>query len=426
MFGKKKKKIDAIASYRPEMGCFEDLLSTYQGEEHISIGKIGTQRIRVCGDKRPCNEITVINDIQKSVDNQVILPLLKEKTMSYVVYDPYGTYQKETMEMFENSGYDVQIVDIGNKDCLSRINIFEIANITKNSYWTAMILANSIQCTEAELPIAHALLMSMMQYLIQANDKIDIVSLYKLFKSVKEEDSAAWRALQTCPGSQSEIMKVWKTSQEVRTAVFEKLLNSFFKTAVTKTNNPNIFAATAHKKQTIYYVKRVPRKYNYIVTILLFNIKMSNIIFNQGKTSTIIMDTMDAGWYDDLLVRKIEKEIGINSGMIHLQIRDTIGTPTNPYIRDNQLVLFMQSEDEITKKYIIHNLKADQLVTREEMLNIVDSLITKKKQRKNKESIIDQLLSISAKDFEDLDKMVGTIVIDTSKTIKPFECERLL
>ena len=424
MFGK-KKKINPIESYKPEFGSAEEFLDAYNGEKNITIGKVDDLKIKICGDKKPCNEITIINDVQKSVDNQVVIPLLKEKTMSYIVYDPYNTYQNETIEMFENSGYDVQIVDIGNNDCLSRVNIFEIANITKNSYWLSVILSSSIKCSEDEKPVAHALLMSIMQYLIHTNNTIDIVSLYKVFKSVRNEETEIWRALQSCPGSQSEIVKVWKAPAEIRNSVYEKILNNFFKTAITKTNNPNIFAATAHKKNTVYYIKRIPKKYSYIVTILLFNIKMSNIVFNQGKPSTVLIDAMDSGWYNELLVRKIENEIGTNTGIINLQIRDSIGTPERPYVRDNQLVVFMQSEDEISKKYIIHSLKTKELISREELSNTVDGMLTKKKQRKNKESIVDQLLDVSAVSMEEFENMTDSIVIDTSKAVKPFRCNRM-
>ena len=435
LFKKKKKAKTEELLYRPSFGSHEDFVALYgKGKYLLPIGRKSSNNINVNVAQSPCKEITVINDVQKSADNQFILPLLKEKTLSYVVYDPENTYQVKLRQLMEDAGYDTQIVDFGDEKHRSRIDLFEITNITRNAYWLSVILAGSIKCTPKEIPVAHALFMAMMQYLITTKEKVDIISLYKVFKKVKDGDKEMFNEIQLCTTARGEMVKVWQASHDVKASVYEKITNNFFRTALTKSKDANIFATTAHKGKTIYFIKKAPQRYTYLTTTLLFNLKVANVLFNKGETSAVIIDTADDKWYNKEVVREIEKEIGPNTGIVNIHIRPSIGTPQNPYIRDNQLVLFMQSEDEATKKYVSHCLKTKQLLDAAELAKLKKDFElknnSKKKKKKKKdvepEQSFDELLEMTALSFEDMDRMMDMIVIDMSKQTKPFRCDRLV
>ena len=410
MFGKKKEK----ATYVPSLGTAEQFKNEYK-DEHLVIGVSAGNKVYIGANQTPCNNVVVINDNQRSVERQCVIPLIEQGELSYVVYDPNGTYRESLESKMKSIGYDVQLIDFDCEENMSRVDIFEVANMIKNPYWASVILSGSMKCTKEEVAPVHNLFMAIMQYLLAANKKVNIVDMYALFKKIQSNDQGLLLDMIHCAASSKYVNKFNECDEEMKASVCKKLTDRFFKTAWNKCVNPNVFTVTTHKQKTITFVRRVPQKYQYIITMLLFNLMASRVISGEKSLNTVIIDPSNETWYNKELLNNVCKESNgvLSNGVIRVNVKSVVDE-----LSEDSLYLYMHADDEHTKKIIMENLTVDRQTTDQEKREISVKFYRKK-------PLPNDVLAMTPLTVEELDKLRHCLVIDPTYKTKAFMCERL-
>ena len=194
---------------------------------------------------------------------------------------------------------------------------------------------------------------------------------------------------------------------------------NFFQIAMFKARNTNIFAVTAHQKKTVYFIKKTPKKYNFLLTALLFNIKSTNVLCANNEVCTAIIDVQNDNWYNQGLLDRICDEAEVSHGVMELHIRDSIGTMDNPCINDNQLLIYMCTNDYTTKRYIQHCTKIKNTYSEQELKSLEEMNFAKF-------GIPHNVYDAAPITMEELDNMGrDCIIIDMTKKVKPIKCTKL-
>ena len=353
--------------FKAKFGKISAFTEAYGNDPHITIAYDRLTPIKVNVSSRPAREITVINSSQYSRDSQFVIPFIKQRNLSYVVYDPDNFYYNTMADNMRDNGYDVQVIDFANKDHRTRIDLFEATNITHNAYWLSIILTSALRCTKEEMPCANSLFVSMMQYLLATEGEIQIEKMYILFKHVKENNEVAFKKMLECRESKLHMERYLGTEDDIKKNVLEKMLTNFFQVAMFKARNANIFSVTAHQKKTIYFVKKAPKKYTFLLTTLLFNIKSTNVLCADNEVCTAIIDIQNDNWCNEELLDRVCDEAGVSHRVMELHIRDSIGTMDKPCVNDHQLLIYMCTNDYTTKRYIQHCTKVKTTYTDDEL-----------------------------------------------------------
>lgn len=417
----KKKKKNMVEEpkkpskiYYPEFGSFLDLQKLYPGNEsHVVIGKCSDQSINLNFGKNSGETIQIINDDQFSITHQCVVPIVTQGKLSYVIYDPDGSYYDALADRMRTIKYDVQLVDLADPQHRSRIDLFEIANITKNAYWVALMIAGSIKCNASEIKVSHNLLMGMLQYLMFKNKRATIEELYPLFVAIKNNDEQRVALIKNCVDSKQYMEQYYLASEEVRKSVIDKIDNLFFKIVFPKAKDPNIFTVMAHQKKTVLFIKSVPTKYKSLLTILLFNLKNANVLCGHGEMSTLIINSNNQ-WYNEPLLAKACSEAGAiaNKGTATLYIADKYDAAVQA-----DIIAYMQSKDQNTQNAIYDMIKLKNYPEADKM----DIASAKFKG----EPIPDESLEAAPISMNTFLEIAGCILIDTKKRVRPVQCDRL-
>lgn len=417
MFGLFKKKEKVVFS--PSFGNAEDFVNLYcgEGEECVTIGyREDHGNINIATSNHKTNNITIINDRKESIRDNCVAPILKQRKFSYVVYDPTGEYYERLSSKLETNGYETRLIDICDNENWDRIDLFETANITKNPYWTSILLAGSIGCETHEIFAAHSLFMAMMRYLLEKTEKINIIDMYDLFIKIKNNDKQILSEMRSMLETQRYIDRAFSNDPNITKDIFEKIQNNLFKTAIYKANNPNIFTVTAHKKKTALFIKKVPYEYQYLITALMFNLKASSILCSHGKTSVFLIDSAADEWYKKKLLDKICDESGMKKGVANILIRDKIDIDS--VVNEKPILVYMHSNNDATKEFVYNYLTVNSIYSQEEK-NDISKRFFKGKPLSN------EVLSSSPINIEMLNDFDDSVVIDTSMNAKPFIMSKL-
>lgn len=415
---KPEKSAKHKKTFAPKFGSADSFTEAYlTGEEHVTIGRCGEETVGVTAIDPPADNIVVINDNPDSVMRQCVMPTVLQGKLSYVVYDPDGVYHEQLAGRMRLRGYDIQVVDLSDAEHSSRIDLFEIANITKNPYWVSVILSGSLKCNRQEIPVAHNLLMAMMQYLLAKKNRIYVNDMAELLDKVISIDTTVLKEMHDCPASKEAILNVAKASHNLLLVIAKRLKKFFFDGAVHKAKNPNIFTVTSHKKQTVTFVKKVPAEYRYLTTAMLFNLKASSIVCGAGDVSTLIIDTSADAWYNRALLSKVTAEAGsaMDKGVGYMAIRPNASGTLEP--NKHQILIYMHSDDQVTKDYVYGYLKVGgtSAVQKQEGMS----------QFFRGKDAIENAMNAAPISLSELDSLKDCIVIDTSGAVRPFRCDRL-
>ncbi len=410
-----KKKID----YKPEFGTVEAFVEKYgQGDKHLIIGRKNNEGIAINAASEPCNDILFINDNSESVRKDIIMPLVRQGNMSYVIYDPDGEYYEALGNNMLDRGYDVQVIDFDDEEKKSRISLFEIVNITQNAYWVATVFASASGCTAEEAPVAHNALMAIMAYLLNTKNAVYAEDLINMMKSVFAKPEETIAMLNKCPSARQHEQKLKGCSHELLKAAIKKCYVLMMKNA-DYVKNPNVFAATAHKKKSVFFVKNVKKENVGIMTSFLFNLRTSGIIFGKGEVNLVIIDASTDKWYSKVLFNRMSKEGNFEQGTVNVSVRPNVGPDDNPYVRPGQLIVYQHSEDEKTRKFVKHFLKASSMLTDDEKANLSKTHFKGK-------AVPEEAWDKAALSTKQLDRIEYSVFFDTKKTFKPFRCDRLV
>jgi hypothetical protein len=427
---KRKKKKDAQAventvvqeqkKEMPVFGTADHFMNTYVSNEHnLAIGRQGDRLITVTADSAPTNDIIVINDDWTSTVRQCIMPTIAQRQLSYVVYDPNGDCYNRVASTMKAKGYDVQLVDFeAEGENAARIDLFETANITKSPYWTSILLTSAINCEGDEIVVAHSLLMAMMLYGLELDQHIEIGELVDVFHRIKNNDKVTMLEVKSCKDADQYIKEFETAPEKLRKTVLKKVEENFLIPSIEKVTKPNIMTITAHNRQSIIFVKRVPKKYRYLATALMFNLTTSSV-FHEGKgITTLVIDSASDDWYNRALMKKICKEASLGRKIAHMRIRKSLEDGRPLSAEKKQLVIYMHSDNQNTKDYVYNCMLVKSQLSYEEQAQISKEIYKGK-------PIPDSILDSSCVTMEDLDNMTDNVVIDTSKAARPFRCERL-
>lgn len=419
MFGFSKKnenELNKKMKFIPKFGTGDDFISAYStGDDHFVIGKRKESDITITLDKIPCKEITIVNDDDYSIRYQCVVPMVKQGRFTYVIYDPDGKHYDALANMMSNMGYDVQIIDMESEENVSRVSLFEVANIANAPYWISIILSEMIDCDDNEKIVAHNTFMAMMQYLLIIKKNIEINEMYDVFSKIKERDLEIFNAMNDCEESQSYVMDLMATDEDLKDRIFEKIENRFFKPNTPKTTNPNIFTIAAHKKKTIFFVRRVAKQYRHLMTAMLFNLTFLNYICGQGDVSTLVINGEEE-WYDKELLKKVcnDAESAGYKSVMFVNIKNTIDESET----EDTLLVYMHTYDDKTKKLILDCLTVRNQCNRDDLAQISSDFYKGKR-------IPEYVLNLTPILFEDLVNVNDCIVIDTTYQTKAFRCDSI-
>lgn len=415
-FGKRKKNRTLTASF----GTVDAFKEAYvKGDPDFLFGSDKNVPIGVSLNGFFHNKMTIINDDKDSIRNNCIIPMLSSRNLSYVLYDPDGEYFNATSAKLRSLGYDVAQLDFADETHASRINPFEMVNVTKNAYWNALIFAGSIKCTQAEVRVAHNIFMAMMQYILATGKNVDISNLHEIFNAIKETKASVIRDIMSCPSSAKYLKMFEDETIEVRSIVFAKIDKYFFNLFMPKVTNPNVFAITTSNRKTAIFVKPVPKKYQSLMTTFLFNMKTASVLHGESSANAVLFDFDDHIWYNKPLLNKICDDAGsiIERGVLSINITSALKNG----IPDGQLVVYMHSSDDETIKNVRDRLMIKNVSSEEELYEI-----KMKNKYFKKHGIPESELCKAPVSENDMRDLKGCIVVDTAKKIQPFTCDLLI
>lgn len=414
-FGFAKKK------FIPTFGKVEDFARAYaDGEKPLIIGTANGISVSVDANDAPTNNIVILNDDNISIAQQCVIPIVRQGTLSYVVYDPSGSYHSALAPILRSKGYDVQLVDLSDEENQSRIDLFEIANITKNAYWTSLILSGSIKCEGAEVAVAKHLFMTLMQYLLDTSGKITIENMKDLFTSLRAKDQDVIQQITNTKSANQYWVQFMNADPATRIAVYKKMSVRFFKAIENKVKNPNIFTVAMPKKQTALFIKEIPPQYKYLITTMLFNLKAASVVCGDGSTNTLIVDSANDKWYNRKLLDRVCSESGnaMSRGVASIYIRDVLYADSFMDTHNGQLWIYMHSNDDATKASVYNNLTVRTQLSQDERVAL-------SKQFFNGKKIPEDILNSAPINREELDNLNDCIIIDTCHKVRPIRCDRL-
>jgi hypothetical protein len=362
MFNFLKKKNNSCAH-----ASIEDFAHQYTDKEkHVILGKINEANIELTLGSKTTNNVMLINDNQKSVIEESIVPTIMQSNLSYVIYDPGATYYNALEGMMKSKGYDVQTIDFEDNEHRSRVDLFEIANITKNPYWISVILAGSIHCQKYEIVTAHCVFMAIMQHLLDINGSININDMKSLFDRLCSDDEELIAAMLKSTSTTQYISQITKEDKRLIKSVFDKISEHFFATAINKTNNPNVFTVTSHQKKTILFIQKVPEQYRYLTTIMMFNLKASSIMYGRGNVNTLIINPVGKKWYNKKLLDKacVDSGLAMDKGVARLTVKKTIKNGLPEYA--DRVIAFAHSDNECTKDIVCRCLMGENVLCESE------------------------------------------------------------
>ena len=408
MFGKKKKRIEALA---PKMGKIADFMNTYPAErKDLVLGREGLTELAIDVEPNQMNRIMFIcNDDAKFAD-EILLPMIDKQNLSYVIYDPNGSYYEATKDELQRCGYDVEIIDVQDAENKIRIDLFEVVNITKNPYCNALIFANSVKCVnEQETTACVNLFMAIMTFLLARKNSVKMNDMAYIFNQIKAVDATTIKMLVNCAQSYRYIQQFAVTPKEVKRTVLQLVEDNFFNALMPKTSKPNMFIVALSSKKKVFFLKRVPAKYKTITTTLLFNLKASSSLLNTDHDAdAVILDTNAESWYNRNMLVALEQENDgiLNDGIVNIMIREK-ETEENRH-----LTLFMNSDDPETVENVYQKLNAANMFTEEEKTDISHRLYGKK-------PIPEVDFGQYALPKEEVEHLNGIIVLDKANKVKP-------
>lgn len=408
MFGKKKKRIEAL---KPTMGKIADFMNAYPAErKDLVLGREGLVELAIDVEPHQMNRIMVINNNAAKFADDILIPMIDKQNLSYVIYDPEGTYYDATKDELQRNEYDVEIIDIQDKSNRLRLDLFEVVNITKNPYCNALIFANSIQCESAEeTETALKLFMAIMTFLLSRKNRVSMSDMSYMFDKIKEKDASVIKMMCDCTQSYRHMQGFAIAPAPIKRTVMKLIDKNFFSVLNEKTCRPNMFVVALSSKKKAIFLKSVPAEYKAITTTLLFNIKASSSLLNTDHDAdAVILDTKETNWYNRAMMVALEQENdeALNDGVVNIMVRD------RKTDEDCHLTMFMSSADEATIDDVHQKLNANVMFTEDEKAEISKNLYRNK--------------PIPAEDFgqyampkEEVQNLNGIIVLDKDNKVKP-------
>ena len=408
MFGKKKKRIEALA---PKMGKIADFMNTYPAErKDLVLGREGLTELAIDVEPNQMNRIMFICNDDAKFANEILLPMIDKQNLSYVIYDPNGSYYEATKDELQRCGYDVEIIDVQDAENKIRIDLFEVVNITKNPYCNALIFANSVKClNEQETTACVNLFMAIMTFLLARKNSVKMNDMAYIFNQIKAVDATTIKMLVDCAQSYRYIQQFAVTPKEVKRTVLQLIEDNFFNALMPKTSKPNLFIVALSSKKKVFFLKRVSAKYKAITTTLLFNLKASSSLLNTDHDAdAVILDTDVESWYNRNMLVALEQENDgiLNDGIVNIMIRE------KETEEDCHLTLFMNSDDTETVENVYQKLNAANMFTEEEKTDISHRLYGKK-------PIPEVDFGQYAMPKEEVEHLNGIIVLDKANKVKP-------
>lgn len=417
LFKKRNARKRAMRDFRPAFGILEDFEKKYaNGSDFITIGKFGDHNVNVAINGGAAKKITIINDNEESIFNHCIAPIVAQGKMSYIVYDESGECYERLAEQMREKCYDVQLVDLANEEHPSRINLFEIVNITREPRYLAKFLADTLELENEEKAVAQSLLLAMMQYELAEHGIIDIVALNDLFNQLKMGDETGMLSVENCQYARANILNVYEANSETREAAFQALSEKFFDLAVDKVKNPNIFAITMHNKHSVMFVKKVPEQYRFLVTALMFNLEASNTICGLEGVGTILLNNSEEDWMQQKMLDKIRVESNdVDNGCYFaIDIKKVIDAKA---AKNNELFVYMHSTDVATNTFVYNHLKLKNF-SDEEQREIAKRVFGSKK-------LQSEVAERASMDMNEMKSIDGAIAIDVTHEVKPILFDRV-
>lgn len=407
-----------VSKYNPVLSTPDDFMRVYrQGEEHIVIGRNQGSNVGVTAIDPPADSLLVINDNSDEILRQCVIPTVEQSKLSYIIYDPNGAYYNALADKMKARLYDIQVLDLESSMNKSTVDLFEVVNITKNTYWTSVILAGSIKCEGAEIQAAHNLFMTMMEYLLEKKGCIFIEDMQELFNKVSVNDKETLLDMEKCSSAKPSLLRLINADPKDRGSVYKKAAVYFFRDISKKIKNPNIFTVTSHKRKTVTFIKKVPAQYRNLISAMLFNLKVSSILCGDGSASTLIIDTSNEEWYNRKLLENLTREAGdsMDKSVAMMKIRDSFNESD---LSNNGILIYMHSEDYNTRNHVFELLKTKNQLSQEEQVALSTQLYGGK-------PVPEETLEASPVQIGELSILRDEIVIDLTKNTKAFRCSRL-
>ena len=187
-----------------------------------------------------------------------------------------------------------------------------------------------------------------------------------------------------------------------------------------KTDKLSFIAITIIFKKNIIFVKRVPKEYRYLVTMLMFNLAATSVMYEGQGATTLIIDSACDEWYNRAFFKKICDDAGFseNKKLAYMKIR---GSLDNKKVFDGtkkQIIIYMNSNSNKTKEYVHDCLLVRNQLSEKEKAELSVAKYDGK-------PIPDKVLNSEGILMEELGEFTDCIVIDTSGETRPFRCDRL-
>jgi len=428
MFGFSKKKkankaneqVKNNQGFAPSFGSVEDFEKRYNdGATYMAVGRKDGKLIGLSASSAPANNIFLINDNEELAREHYILPLMKQSLSSFVIYDPTEAYYNASADFLHENGYDIQIVDLEDPEHGSRIDLFEVANITRNTYWTSLILSGSVRCNQNEILPAHNLMMAIMQYLLDTKQKITVTETAKLLQGLLGEDSVKTvEDIEACPAARQYIEKFKASDDDIKHTVCEKIYTHFTRVGYKKLRNPNIFTVAVPKKKTAVFIKDVPAQFRFLITAFLFNLKAVSVLCGDGNVNTVIVNTSEEDWYNKALLDRVcgESAAMMTRGSAVISLKSKLGKEAAE--STDKILLYMHADDEDTKKLVYCYLPMDMQLSDQEKETVSQTFYKGK-------GVPEDVLRMAPIELKELDAFENMLVIDASRATRPFRCEKI-
>ena len=412
MFGSKKQKIMEkwANEFVPSFGTTDEFYKKYyQNCSMLAVGRLNNKKICIPLSNNDSNKIVVINDDLDSIHDDIVAPILLKGEMSYMVYDADGKHYAAMARTMRMMGYDVQLIDLASEEHISRINLFEIINITKDPHSLSVVLSNAIGGDEAETDAAYNLLMAIMKCNLAKRGAINAVEVDHMFKQIANGDTAALDELEGCQDAREHIMRVYEVDVAVKVAAINKMAEKLFSSLLDKTKHPNVFAITMHSKKTATFIKAVPEQYRYMMTTMLLNLEMSNAMCECDGITTLILDTSEESWYDKrlLTIARSTMDDLKNGCFATIEIMKAIDENRKS---EDGLLIYMHSNDLATNVFVRDNMR---------LMNYTNEVAELSKMHFGGQDLPNIVLERAPIDIDELKAIDGAIIIDMSYEMKP-------
>ena len=376
--------------YTVELGSASDFVHAYKDQKN----------------SMPTNNVVLISSNNRLLKEKCLVPTIKRGTSSFVIYDD-GIVDSGVFNALKARGYDVQVIDFADQTHKSRIDVFEMVNITKNTFWTAEIFANELlDIQEEKRLIVQQLLKAMLDMMVEHQQTVTIKRLWELFRAICANNQMIINEMMKYVDFES-AYPMCKDDNDLLKNIEETIMF----TSMSFCNNPNVYGITSLNRNMAFIFRNATKNYRHITTLFMANLNMLSSISGNGHITTVVFDKYDVDWYDRSVLQKIEKStmMSFDKHVVNVKIKKTIDE------NDQQapLIIYMLSDDEKTIETIHSYITLNALFTEEEKQEL-------SKKHFKKKPLPESVLNDAPFTIEQLKEFNGFITIDTSKKTKPF------